>query len=305
MDTQNQPGDPTISLEDNEQTAAHHGDFDTPLAGLPTTTQQLLTRNQLELALVEVRFVGSGATLDPEQGLAVRDRAKALGLELPVFEPAERQEVNFVVSPGGGVPSSSTGASVRGWQYTDSSGSMTATVMPDTMAIHNNGHYRRYSESLGEPLRIMLAATNDALQIQLVNRIGLRYVNRLVDMAATNPSTWIGRIHPAVLGVAGSSAELGWHVTSAHQQVDLGLEGRTGALLRHGVFKDPGSRGAYSYLLDIDVFDTDTAAFAADAVLARAQTLNRTALALFQQIVMPDFRDTMGAQPLNTEGQSP
>jgi uncharacterized protein (TIGR04255 family) len=299
MDTQDQPSNRTTSEKDVKQGTPARGNVDAPLAGLPTTTQQLLTRNQLELALVEVRFVGSGASLDPERGLDVRDRAGRLGLDLPTFEPAERQEVNFVVGPGGGLPSA--GASVRGWQYTDSTGSMTTMVMPDSIAIHNNGSYSRYSESLGEPLRIMLAATSDALQMRLVSRIGLRYVNRLVDINATAPSAWVGRIHPAVLGVAGNSAELGWQVNSAHQQVDLSLEVRTGALLRHGVFKDPGSRGAYSYLLDIDVFDTDTVAFVADEVLVRAQTLNRTALSLFQQVVLPDFRDTMGPEPLNTE----
>jgi uncharacterized protein (TIGR04255 family) len=73
----------------------------------------------------------------------------------------------------------------------------------------------------------------------------------------------------------------------------LALGGARRALLRHGAFPDTAVRGAISYLLDIDVFDTTSSSFDVKEILDTADELNLAALELFQASVCPDYLDEL------------
>src|SRR4051794_16853913 len=109
-------------------------------------------------------------------------------------------------------------------------------------------------------LNVFLPALQERLAPALVHRVGLRYINRLTDVEATTPQAWRGRIAPSLLGVI-ADQDYDDMITASQQQLELALEPSVGALLRHGAFRDPGVRGAYSYLLDVDVFSTSTNRF--------------------------------------------
>jgi uncharacterized protein (TIGR04255 family) len=128
-----------------------------------------------------------------------------------------------------------------------------------------------------------------------VARIGLRYIDRFTDREARTPAAWRGRIHDSLLGAVCHPA-FGAVVESAQQQVELSLEPSAGAILRHGPFRDPAEGGAVSYLLDIDVFDSEPRVFDVAAVIARTQVLNRTAFSLFQSSLSAEYLHQLGAE---------
>jgi uncharacterized protein (TIGR04255 family) len=264
---------------------------DTPYGGLPWAERTLLRRHHIELAVAEVRF-GGAEPLTAEHGLALREAAERAGFALPHVEETQRQDVAFTLTPHG---PATTQQVDRGWLLTSGDRSATVTIFHDVLIVQHS-RYTRFRDSLRLALEAMLPALQTHLAPAFVQRVGLRYVNRLSDPEATHPTAWRGRITPTVLGVIEHDI-LGGAVASTQQQIELALED-AGALIRHGTFRDAAAQGGYSYLLDIDVFTSGTERFDPLRTVQLARKLNRTALTLFQQVVLSDYRDTM--QPYAT-----
>lgn len=263
-----------------------------PLAGLPGADRTLLERPPLELAIAEVRLLSGLSTISDEVGLLLRDSLVAQGWQFPTLNVARAQHVAFTMTPEGASQQVSEGAS--GWQLISLDGATQVTVMPESLVVQTLA-YERWSVSLRPLLEAALRALGEAISPSLYQRIGLRYVNRFTDPSASSPAAWSGRIRSELLGAA-CHGVLGPHVRGAQQQVELALEATSGALLRHGPFVDPGAANTTSYLLDIDVFDTQTARFDVPAIMGRAVALNRTAATLFQEALTVDFlRDLQGS----------
>ncbi|GAA2562133.1 hypothetical protein GCM10010435_37640 [Winogradskya consettensis] len=205
------------------------------------------------------------------------------------MQPAEQQEVALRIGPAGA--SSEIEVRAKGWQFASEDGALLISILPDAVVIQAN-NYIRWSASFGPPLRALLIGVEKVLAPELVHRIGLRYVNRLVDAGAHNISAWASRITPEIIGPIADEV-IGPKMVSTQQQIELSLGDSQGALVRHGAFRDPAVQGAYSYLLDIDVFAGCSAKFDVEQATSIARTLNRTALSLFQHIVLAEYRDQM------------
>lgn len=270
---------------------------DRPFGGLPPAERVELRKHAIEVAVAEVRFSGANL-LEPTVGLDLQSSAANAGLDLPVLQPAQRQDVEVTLTAQG--PASSTVVH-GGWLLASQDGTLTVNVLPDVLVIQSTG-YTRFRESLGVPLSVLLPALQERLSPALIHRVGLRYVNRLTDAEAVNPQAWRGRIADSLLGVLADD-DYGT-VTATQQQIEFALEPSVGALLRHGAFRDPGVRSAYSYLLDVDVFSTSTSHFDPDACIGIARRLNRSALSMFQRAVLSEYRDTMQPHPIETDQPS-
>jgi uncharacterized protein (TIGR04255 family) len=258
---------------------------DIPLDGLPAADPVLLANAPLELAIAEVRFVDAGRDITVDDALAIQRAVAAAGWALDRFEPATQQTLQLTVSPTGAAPQVQEQA--RGWRYFTADDSTQLTVLPGLVAVQTSA-YERWSVSLRPLLAGVLRGLEASVTPTLVQRIGLRYIDRFVDRAADQPTAWLGRLSDALLGPLADSV-IGPRLASAQQQLEIRLGAEHGALLRHGPFRDGAAAGKVSYLLDIDVFDTRTAAFEPDAVIQRAERLNRTALALFQTAVTAEY----------------
>jgi len=268
-----------------------------PFGDLPPADRTLLAKPPLELALVEVRYLPIGDAITAEQMLAIRDVASS-EVQFGRLEPARAEQVQLSVSPNGEA-STSVRNVMEGWQLLSGDGKLSAQVMPEALVVQTLA-YERWSISLRRPLQALLAGLAEVLAPPLAQRIGLRYVDRFVDPAATSAQAWRDRIDPHLMGVAGHPV-LGGKVLGAQQQLEVTLGPTQAAVLRHGPFRDPGAGGAVSYLLDIDVFDVASAAFNPEAVVAVAERLNRTALSLFQQVLTPTYlRSLQPAQATTT-----
>ncbi|MGW0117715.1 TIGR04255 family protein [Streptomyces sp. NPDC003327] len=270
-------------------TSLRSSDPDLPLAGLPSAGRALLRMAPVELAIAEVRFAGVGESVSTGQALAIKDFAEARGVSFTSLEPAQKNELSVEFGPSGANPQ--VQVSARGWQFGRDGGQILATIMPDSLVIQTN-RYERWSTSLRPILEALILGIEENLKPELLNRLGVRYINRLVDAKATNALAWQGRISDAFLGPV-LDPVLGDKVAAAQQQVELSLGTGRGALIRHGAFRDAAAQNSMSYLMDIDVFDASTQRFSSSNALDASQRLNRTALALFKQVIEPSYWETL------------
>lgn len=270
-------------------TAKAGGDVNAPLGGLPPTRRVLLARAPIEMALAEVRYSGGGE-IPSADALTLRQALADAGIDLPRMVPAQQQQLAVTISPEG--PASQIEVRSHGWQLASTDGALVVTVQPESLSVQCT-RYVRWSESVRPALRAILDAVREVTAPQLAHRVGVRFVNRLVDDDARSPTAWSGRVVDEVLGAV-LHPELGDKIVSTQQQLELRLGSAEGALIRHGAFVDASSRGSYSYLLDVDAFDSATVPFDPEALDERATTLNRTVLSLFQSVTTDRYQDSLG-----------
>ncbi len=263
---------------------------DVPLGGLPPASRVLLRYAPLQVVVAEIRWARTGLDLDEARGLDLRDAAADHGLELAHVEPVQQQQVRVEMGPGG--PATTLDAPTIGVRLSTGDASLIVTVMPDSLVVQCNA-YRRYRDSLAPQIAAAARAVGRVVAPHLVQRVGLRYINRLLDPDAVTTQAWQSRIAPTFLGPL-LHPELGARVVGAQQQVEMQLEETSGAIVRHGPFKDSSAADIYAYLLDIDVFDTRSERFDVEALAVLARALNRSAASLFEQIVPQEWRGTMG-----------
>lgn len=265
--------------------------------GLPVTTSAIasgerfiLARPTIEVAAAEIRFTSSLGAAAEELALSLRDAIRSTGLAFKVMNPAARQEVAVSMSPTGG--QAVQGTSVQGWVFNDEAAQMQITWLPDLLLVQSSS-YTHFSDTLKPVLEVALTWLDENAHVQLRTRAGLRYVNRLVDEAATTPRAWQGRVQHWLLGpvIAGAWAE---RVEQAHQQLHLRNADSTSSVLRHGPFRDAAARNSFSYLLDLDVFDASTEPFAASSALELLSRLNHTAATMFRETLTSEFLEQLG-----------
>lgn len=259
-----------------------------PLGGLPPTKRVLLGRAPIEMALAEVRYSG-GSEIPSADALRLRQLLSDAGIDLPQLIPAQQQQLAVTLSPEG--PVSQVEVRSHGWQLASADGSLVVTVQPEAFSVQCT-RYVRWSESIRPALQAVLAAVLDVAEPQLAQRVGVRFVNRLVDSDATSPAAWYGRIAPEMLGAI-THPQLGDKIVATQQQLELRLGTSEGALVRHGAFADASTRGSYSYLIDVDAFISATVPFDPVVLDERATTLNRTVLSLFQTVTTDEYRSSL------------
>ncbi|WP_405949429.1 TIGR04255 family protein [Streptomyces prunicolor] len=281
-------------------TSVRGSDPDVPLAGLPSAGRALLRDAPVELAIAEIRFASVGESVSTDEALAIKEFAEGCGIEFTSLEPAQKNELLVEISASGANPQVQVRA--RGWQLGCDGGQLVATIMPDSIVVQTS-QYERWSVSLRPVLEALLAGVEENLKPKLLHRLGVRYVNRLVDLDAKSPGAWKGRISDAFLGAI-LDPVIGEKVASAQQQIELSLGVGQGALIRHGAFRDAAAQNSVSYLMDIDVFDASTRRFSSSDIINTCQRLNRTALSLFKQAIQPDSWKVVAEEHLDSERET-
>lgn len=258
-----------------------------------------LDKPAIELAVAEIRYRSEAGSISQAAGLEFRESLRACGLDMDGFEPMATQEVNFEMTPAGGHATARTAD--QGWVCRDTKTGMVVTLMPGSLSIQTRV-YRRWSETMQPAVTTALYALRDLRAPTLRTRVGLRYVNRFVDYAASAPAAWSARFDKGLLGplVSGPIASL---VRGSQQQLELGWPDGLGGLIRHGAFADAAANHSYSYLIDIDLFDGATELFDADECLERVTTLNRRSAELFRSMLSSTHLDERGIHVEAGEGE--
>lgn len=266
-------------------------EFDVPLGGLPAVAPLRLERTHLEAAAAEVRFLPVTAELSEADAVRVWD---GLGREseLPIFERQTMNMVSLTVTPTG---HQQTLENQAGWILASADRSLSVTLYPSLVAVQTT-RYDRYQVSLGDRLVRTLRLFVDATGVNVVNRIGLRFINRLQDAMAKDPSFWSAHIRPAFAGPL--TEGLASLVEAAHQQTQLRLDSASAARVISGVFREAGANSQYSFLVDLDVFREEALTYDEARCANLARQLDRTALSLFSQVITATHFQELGPVPV-------
>lgn len=257
---------------------------DMPLGGLPPADPTLLAPAPLEVAIIEVRYTAPIAEITAEVASLLRDAlVSATGHDFTSIQPAVQGTLQ--VNLGQQAAEWAT-TETRGWQIASADGTRSVSLLPGSFIIQVS-EYERWSISIKTPLAVLLEIVSKHLSPSLVQRVGLRYVNRFVDTGSKFVADWVDRIDGHVLGPV-QNRIFGAMISGAQQQVELSLDGRHAAILRHGPTLDPNTK-SINYLIDLDVFNYASESFVSEEILTTANRLNRTALSLFQACVSTDY----------------
>jgi uncharacterized protein (TIGR04255 family) len=198
--------------------------------------------------------------------------------------------VNVAVA-GGGPPSLAQQASSSGWRLTSADGSRIISLMPSHVSLEVTS-YDGWENDFAPLLSEVLAAVAELVAPVFEQRLGLRYINQIVEPDVTDGPSWRTLIDESFLGLANHD-EVGPTVAFLRQQGTLELDddGST-CIVNCGYAPDPDREGSLTFLLDFDISREGMRPFDAAEVCTVADRFNEYALRLFQLATTDALRAT-------------
>lgn len=253
----------------------------TAQTGLPTPETETLKHPPLELVVCQVRHEPLAEVADPRQALALQ---ALLGRGFSKLEPQAGAQINFNAISGA-APSVSQSS---GWRLLTVDGAWAITLSADSFAIECS-QYTRWSE-FKELLVALVDAVNATFEPKLVQRIGVRYLDRIWRIGSTVPAEWAGYLHAGVLGMANNPL-LAPNVLVSQTFSEMAI-GDYRINVRGSIASD-NTPNKHSMVLDTDCFDERSALFVMDDVLNVVNDLHMLSLQIFQQVVTDQLYDEL------------
>jgi uncharacterized protein (TIGR04255 family) len=253
----------------------------------PITTEEPLTHAPVALVVCQIQYetnltVSEGKTAQAIQGL-LGGRERYLKLE-----QIAAQNVAVAVAPGA-PPAISSSAALSGWRFTSADDCWSVTLLPDSASLQTNT-YKSWSAGFGERLHDLVLALSEHVQPVFEQRLGLRYINRIVRDDVREPADWERYIIEDLVGPL-KHPLFGPATKVALQQLTLSLSPAENIAcnLRHGMVEDTTAPGGRSYLLDLDVYRQAGLVFDPEMTAAAAYLLRGYAVRLFHAALQPTF----------------
>jgi len=254
----------------------------TPPAEIP------LKRAPLERVIAQVRFP---EILSIEQRDFVAPFQEALRATYPVLRQEHAQGVTIGHS---GVAAARPQVI---WRFSDAAGHFRVSLAPEFLALETTQYVSR-SDFFGR-LRSVADALDEHIEPAQVDRLGVRYIDRIVGPAVDD----IGAlVRPEVRGIAGTSAATHALHALSESMFDLNdarVLARWGRLPA-GATVDPAAiepATDQSWILDLDMFSVAPMPFEIDRVVAEAQRYAERIYTLFRWAVTDEFLRRYGGTP--------
>jgi len=201
-------------------------------------------------------------------------RKNELTLQLGVFAAASTSSANASV----------------GWRLATRDQAWALIIFPDSIALECR-KYEGWAESFQPRLRNALDAAIGAFSPEIETRLGLRYVNQFTSPDATSPAYWLDKIQSPFLGPL--QGKLGSAVLNATSRVTFTFD-EIEAVVALAFQPDAMRPGTTAAIFDIDIFRQGAREFEFNQLVDAADLLNTRALQVFQNIVTPEYRRTLG-----------
>lgn len=242
----------------------------------------------LVLVIAQVRFP---EVLMIEQRDFVAPFQEALRAAYPVLRQEQTHRV--VLGPDGFAPTKPATA----WRFTDVAGNWRVSLTPEFLSLEAMTYTSR--ADFFERLRTVIAALNVHVEPKLVDRLGVRYIDRISGDALVDIKRLI---RPEVLGITGTRA--GAHTAHALSETMFKLPGAN-VLARWGRIPagttvDPSAIEAAeedSWILDLDMFGTAQFEFDVDRIVSDAQKYAERIYTIFRWVVTDEFLRHYGGTP--------
>lgn len=211
-----------------------------------------LRRSPLGLVVGQVRFASVLKISDRNFVAPFQD---AIRKDYPSL--GEEQEQGIVLSPAGmqNLPGR------RQWRFS-SADSMWSILLADDALTLETRAYSDADDFVGR-LETCLTALAEHIRPQLIERIGLRYINECRHAQGTSAVGWRGLITPQFLGPLESAITERYQVQRILQQIQIAQPNDEQVVVRHGYVPSgttippseasPSETGPF-YLLDFDHF---------------------------------------------------
>jgi uncharacterized protein (TIGR04255 family) len=242
-----------------------------------------LVRVVSQIAFPLIASIGQAEYIGPFQE-AIRDT-------YPVLRPDQTQGV--VMGPEGAVSTTSE----RLWRFADSDGHWRATLAPTFVALESTAYTNR-DDFLGRLARLLTAA-DEHIAPKVVDRLGLRYIDRVREPEFADIPRLFRR---EMLGLAGTDA---WqHVELSLNQTRFSLPAASvtatwGQLPVMGTH-DPNAVEPIeqpSWILDLDMFTRQQFEFNVDQITDKCRSFAERIYAIFRWAVTDEFLRRYGGEP--------
>ncbi len=266
---------------------------DTPLTG-PPPPEVPLTDPPLVRVIAQVRFPLIASV---EKRDFIAPFQEAIREFYPVLRPEEERSV--VLGPQGVVD---TTRSNTLWRFSEASGAWRVTLAPTFLALETTEYTSR--EDFMERLRRILGALKEHVDPQVLDRIGVRYIDRV---SGENLSALPQLVRPEVAGILRSPlAARAQHAVSQSVFILPGNTGqitaRWGLLAPHSTI-DPGALDPIdepSWILDADAsqsFQAGSRRLDVDSVVEQARGFAERIYSIFRWAVTDEFLRRYGGEP--------
>lgn len=256
---------------------------------LPAPDRTPLANSPIALAVCQVRTEPNPRAADHQAMLRIYEALGGAAGRVPRLTPPSRGTQSVQLGPGAASDATLT-IEQPGWRFGSEVGDVTVSVLEDSFAVETVNYTTWDGE---EGFRALLEhtarAVGEHLSPTVEARLGLRYVNQIVTPPVSEPGGWRGLIDDAFLGpTVHPNVGPGVKAVEGRAALDLG-EGKA-CTLRCGSFVDAARPGYHTFLVDIDCYREGGVPFSVERVLALAEELNASALALFQVVVREELR---------------
>jgi uncharacterized protein (TIGR04255 family) len=263
--------------------------FPQPLGG-PPPVERSLTHAPLERVVAQVRFP---TILKIEDRVAVSNFQEKIRVAYPVLNELQNQIMR--IEMGANAPITIPTVN-RVWQFADAEGVWKISLAHDAMTIETSVYQSR--RDLLSRWVVLLDALERTFQPTLVERIGARYVDRIVGKEFD--------VFPVLMSADLVSKTLTMLKNNLKFSISETLfdteEGEL--MLRWGVLPpnmspDPSAirpLPGHSFLLDIDVWSSSRRAFGTAALSAAFRKLTERAYSVFRFAVTDEFLKAYGAE---------
>lgn len=215
---------------------------------------------------------------------------EALRSVYPVLRP--EQTVVFAVGGVGGVPPQTT------WRFSDVKGGWRVSLASNFVALETTNYVSR--ANFVDRLELIAGALAEHIKPQLMDRIGVRYIDRLTGEALRNLSKYI---HPEVIGVL--ATDTAQHVQhSMTESLFVVPNGNAQLLARWGQLPpnatvDPAAIEPIdepSWILDLDMFCPESRPFSTRLVLDDYRAYSERIYTFFRWAVTDEFLRLCGGR---------
>jgi len=268
-------GDPAVSA------------IDLPLTG-PPPAEVPLTDPPLVRVIAQVRFPLIASV---EKRDFIAPFQEAIRKSYPVLRPEQSRGV--VLGPEGVVESRSN----TSWRFHDTDGAWRVTLAPDFLALETVKYTSR--DDFLHRLKLVVQALEDHVDPQVVDRLGIRYVDRIPGVDLDDLPRLFRREVAGIL-----ATPLAAHARHAITESVFDLPDGGQVTTRWGLIPakgtvDPAAVDPIdeaSWLLDVDVFRAETRALDTPALMSEARGFAERVYSIFRWAVTDAFLRRYGGE---------
>lgn len=248
------------------------------LRDLPEPRKEPLPQAPVALVVWQLQFAEPADVVPPAVGTGLAE-----GLGRDGGGPFQLQRLTtqtFAISfPGSGQPvPQAEQAQIEGWSLRR--GPVAVTVNRQSLSVETNA-YETWA-SFRVVVDNAVQALAGAVLLPGEQRLGLRYIDRIVRPGVRELEDWTGLLAPWLIGPL-THPQLRDEVTAYAQQIDFDAQADgLRATLRQRAFADAEQRGRQTVILDFDVFREGYRLIETDTTLAVTDRMNDLAHRLFE-----------------------